>query len=155
MIIYDFHCAIGHRFEGWFASADECDRQVSRGELTCPQCDSPEVMRIPSAAHVHTGSTGRAGAAAESSGPSGPIVGQSNAALDAPQAAEALEKLRAIVMATEDVGREFASEARRIHQQDAPARPIRGVATQGEAKALHEEGIPVVSVPAHLLTKPH
>jgi hypothetical protein len=48
---------------------------------------------------------------------------------------------------TEDVGRAFPEEARRIHYEEAPRRPIRGVATREEARELADEGIPVVSLP--------
>jgi hypothetical protein len=45
------------------------------------------------------------------------------------------------------VGDRFAEEARRIHFNEAPDRPIRGVATPEETKALHEEGIDVLTLP--------
>jgi hypothetical protein len=52
-----------------------------------------------------------------------------------------------IVANTEDVGREFPEEARKIHYEEAPRRPIRGLATREEARDLADEGIPVVSLP--------
>jgi len=51
------------------------------------------------------------------------------------------------VAAPGDVGDRFAEEARRIHFDEAPDRPIRGVATPEETKALHEEGIEVLTLP--------
>jgi hypothetical protein len=48
---------------------------------------------------------------------------------------------------SEDVGREFPSEARRIHYEEAPARAIRGQATQQEHQDLVDEGIPVARLP--------
>ena len=68
---------------------------------------------------------------------------------------EAVDRLRRWVAATEDVGRGFADEARRIHNQEAPERAIRGVATPAEARALVEEGVPVLPLPAHLVDKQH
>ena len=47
----------------------------------------------------------------------------------------------------EDVGKAFPAEARRIHYEEAPARMIRGEATQEEHEALVEEGIPVALLP--------
>jgi hypothetical protein len=66
-----------------------------------------------------------------------------------------MDKLRHWVASTEDVGPAFAEEARRIHNQDAPERAIRGVTTPAEARALVEEGIPVLPLPAHLVDKQH
>jgi hypothetical protein len=55
--------------------------------------------------------------------------------------------VREILARTEDVGRRFPEEARRIHYEEVPPRPIRGVATAQEAQDLADEGIPVVSLP--------
>ena len=48
---------------------------------------------------------------------------------------------------SEDVGKAFPEEARRIYYQEAPARPIRGQATPEEHDALVDEGIPVARLP--------
>jgi hypothetical protein len=48
---------------------------------------------------------------------------------------------------SEDVGKEFPAEARKIYYQEAPARAIRGQATQEQHEELVEEGIPVLRLP--------
>src|SRR5688572_1207543 len=48
---------------------------------------------------------------------------------------------------SEDVGKEFPSEARKIFYEQTPARPIRGQATQEEHDDLLDEGIPVARLP--------
>ena len=48
---------------------------------------------------------------------------------------------------SEDVGKDFPAEARRIFYEQAPARPIRGVATQEEHDELIDEGVPVARLP--------
>jgi hypothetical protein len=48
---------------------------------------------------------------------------------------------------TEDVGREFPAEARKIFYKRGAERPIRGQATQEEHDALVDEGIPVARFP--------
>ncbi|MCD9148453.1 DUF1178 family protein [Pseudophaeobacter flagellatus] len=82
----------------------------------------------------------------------GPVAGPG--ALSAPaegQAAElqrALRVLRRQVEANSDyVGKDFASEARAMHLGDTPERAIYGEAKPEEAKALIEEGIPVLPLP--------
>lgn len=61
---------------------------------------------------------------------------------------QALAKLRAEVEANSDyVGVEFAKEARKIHDGEAPARAIYGEAKLDDAKALLEEGVPVLPLP--------
>ena len=47
-----------------------------------------------------------------------------------------------------DVGENFPREARAMHDGDSPQRSIHGKATLEEAKALAEEGIPVLPLPS-------
>jgi hypothetical protein len=54
---------------------------------------------------------------------------------------------RRIEKISENVGRDFAVEARRIHDGEAPARPIIGEARPADARALIEDGIPVAPLP--------
>jgi len=144
MIIFDLTCARGHRFEGWFASADDFERQAKAVMVRCPVCDDASVLRVPSA-KVHVG----------------------RATVDAPRAAEEPEaesvsglpdelisKLREIVRNTENVGRRFPEEARKIHYEEVPPRPIRGQASKDDAEALREEGIDFASLPP-FLTRDH
>lgn len=52
-----------------------------------------------------------------------------------------------ILLNTEDVGSEFASEARRMQAREVAVRGIRGHASAEESEALKAEGIPVFSLP--------
>ncbi|MBY0439123.1 MAG: DUF1178 family protein [Burkholderiales bacterium] len=156
MIIYDFRCEREHRFEGWFSSQGDCERQVEAAQVRCPVCDSSSVSRVPSALHVKSSAREPAPVPARPAGtgsmtlPAG-VAGEPDPA----KLREAVERLRSWVAATEDVGAGFADEARRIHNQEAPERSIRGVTTPDEARALHDEGIPVLPLPAHLVDKLH
>ena len=47
----------------------------------------------------------------------------------------------------ENVGRSFASEARRIHEGEAESRPIYGEASGREVRDLAEDGIDVTPLP--------
>jgi len=56
----------------------------------------------------------------------------------------AFRRLTEMLLANcEDVGEEFAEEARKIHYVEAPERSIRGVATAEEYQELLDEGIEV------------
>ena len=52
-----------------------------------------------------------------------------------------------IVANSEDVGNDFAQEARKIHYMEAPSRSIRGEATADDYESLREEGIEILRVP--------
>jgi hypothetical protein len=55
--------------------------------------------------------------------------------------------IQTIVSHSEDVGQAFADEARKIHYNEAPQRPIRGQASEDECDALREEGIQILNLP--------
>jgi len=48
MIVYDLICTQQHRFEGWFASADDFARQSEGTLVRCPICDDAVIERRPS-----------------------------------------------------------------------------------------------------------
>ena len=48
---------------------------------------------------------------------------------------------------SEDVGKNFASEARAMHEGDSPIRSIYGEAKIKDAKSLIDDGIPVIPLP--------
>ena len=152
MIVFDLGCDNAHCFEGWFSSGEDFERQLGLQLLSCPICSSTAVRRLPSATRLNTGKGDRAGA-----------VGAAPAEGAAPAQyanfdAELMRRLIArIVENTEDVGRAFAEEARKIHYKEAPERHIRGTAMPQEVEALREEGIDVVAlpVPPHLAGKTH
>jgi hypothetical protein len=144
MIVFDLLCSEGHRFEGWFGSSREFASQRKRGLVSCPSCGSASVQRVPSATRINTGAepdhASRPQPARQDVQPSG---------RDPLALAQALYSrlLDEILTKTEDVGARFPAEARRIHYDQAPARPIRGEATQEEHDALLDEGIPVARLP--------
>ncbi|WP_250513410.1 DUF1178 family protein [Caballeronia sp. INDeC2] len=139
MKVLDLKCSREHRFEGWFASTDEFESQLSRKLVACPVCSATDVSRMPSAPRLNLSST-RGEASPQSTQPQ---AAPEAAALQA----RALEFMRQLIEKTENVGERFAEEARRIHYNEAPARNIRGVTTPEDAHALLEEGIDVMPLP--------
>ncbi|WP_321814419.1 MULTISPECIES: DUF1178 family protein [unclassified Paraburkholderia] len=145
MKVLDLQCPEGHRFEGWFASADDFESQLSRKLVGCPMCGATNVARVPSAPRLNL-----SGASAERSAAPAPsaAAGQpGNAGQAAQWPAQALRAIREVLEKTENVGDRFAEEARRMHYNEAPARNIRGVASAEDARALVEEGIDVMPLP--------
>lgn len=142
--VFNLCCAQAHAFEGWFSSSADFDSQQQRGLVACPLCGSAEVTRLPSAPYI-------GGHAREPKPPVPAAADRSarHAALPTPAQLQAafLAMAREIAASTEDVGRRFAEEARRIHHKEAPERGIRGLATPDEAQALHDEGIAALPLP--------
>jgi|SRR5450631_4141311 len=140
MIVYELACTNEHRFEGWFASAEDYSRQRETSVLRCPMCDDAAIERRPSA-NVQVG---RAVVPASERGDK--VVPVANGE------AEAMKMLRRLVEQTDNVGAAFPEEARKIHYDEAPQRAIRGQASREEAEALREEGIDFMSLP-NVLTR--
>ncbi|MEF8756517.1 MAG: DUF1178 family protein [Accumulibacter sp.] len=137
MIIFDLACRHDHQFEGWFQSREDFDRQLAAGLVSCPHCGSVEIRRVPSTVHL-----GRSVTPADS--PRRPLPVAAPAVDGGAGSLPSLRHLTEMLLAQcEDVGDEFAAEARRIHYVEAPERSIRGVATVDEYEELLDEGIEV------------
>lgn len=135
MIRYALRCDKDHRFEAWFASSDAFDAQASAGHVTCPHCGSSTVTKDVMAPNIATAS--------------GATGDRELAPPETPK--EALDLLRKLRKSVEDnaefVGDRFASEARKIHNEEAEERGIYGSATTEDAKDLLEDGIEVYPLP--------
>jgi hypothetical protein len=166
MKVLDLQCPHGHRFEGWFASNDDFESQLSRKLIECPICAATEVSRMPSAPRLNLSgatSAGQGGTRAggrPASAERAPSADRLPSADRPPSAdrlreieARAMRMLREVLEKTENVGERFAEEARRIHYNEAPARSIRGVTTPEDARALVEEGIDVMPLPSACVPK--
>ncbi|TAM51583.1 MAG: DUF1178 family protein [Paraburkholderia sp.] len=165
MKVLDLQCPHGHRFEGWFASADDFESQLSRKLIACPVCSATEVSRMPSAPRLNLSGATRPRqdlaqprdaqhAVGEGEGPLQAVADAGGAAERVREfEAMALRMLREVVGKAENVGDRFAEEARRIHYNEAPARSIRGVTTPEDARALVDEGIEVMALPSVCVPK--
>lgn len=132
MIRYALRCENAHSFESWFGSSADFDRLQAGGLVACAVCGSSAVVKELMAPSVATAA----------------VAVERPLSTPASPAEQALTELRRKIEAeSEDVGREFAREARRIHDGDAPARPIIGEARPAEAKALLDDGIAVAPLP--------
>lgn len=154
MKVLDLQCPHGHRFEGWFASVDDFESQLSRKLVECPICAATEVSRLPSAPRLNLSGATSAGseAARRATGAAGEAPGAVPERMREVEA-QAMRALREVLGKTENVGERFAEEARRIHYNEAPARNIRGVATPEDARSLVEEGIDVLPLPGTWVAK--
>lgn len=143
MIVFDLLCARGHRFEGWFASAQDFGLQKEQGLLGCPSCGSGEVERVPSASHFNLGATPPP-PPAKAPQKTPEMEGKDPFAIAQILYSRMVDEL---LTKTEDVGSDFPAEARRIYYQESPVRAIRGQASDKEHQELLDEGIPVARLP--------
>ena len=142
MKVLDLLCPMDHAFEGWFASEEDFLAQQQRHLVQCPMCGSGEVRKALSAPRLNLRAGSDAPPMTEKPGTQevvNAVPGRGSPALQAAW----LELARKVIASTEDVGERFASEARRMHREEAPERAIRGKASAQETAELLEEGIVV------------
>jgi hypothetical protein len=132
MKVIDLRCQSGHRFEGWFASDDDFLDQNGRSLIECPLCSDKVIVRLPSAPRLNLSSARE-------------VAPRPDAATELQT--RWMKMVRHVIDNTEDVGRKFADEARRIHYGETPERGIRGQASAQEREALADEGIEVHPLP--------
>lgn len=150
MIRYALRCGAGHDFEAWFDSASSFDDQKARGFVTCAVCGGAEVEKALMSPRVAGKAAPDAGTEAEAA-PGAPAGAEPAPTLGAglgPEVSARLAALRDHVEKTsENVGSGFASEARAIHEGEAPARSIYGQASSDEARDLAKDGVPFAPLP--------
>lgn len=145
MIRYTLTCADGHQFESWFQSADAFDGLAMHGLLSCAQCGGGGVKKALMAPRVTT----HEHAAAEPD--AAPVPAQAQRARLSEPANRTEEMARAmrdhLARNSTYVGGRFAAEARAMHLNETETRMIHGEAAPAEARALIEEGIPIMPLP--------
>lgn len=144
MIRYALKCEAGHGFDSWFQSAAAFDSLARGGHLSCSVCGSGEVRKSLMAPRVTSGES--VPEAVEKPQPAEkPAPALSKPASDVEKALTALRKK---VEATSDyVGKNFVREARDMHAGRTPERAIYGEARLDQARALVEEGVPLMPLP--------
>ena len=167
MIQYSLKCDDGHRFDSWFQSAAAFDKLSASGLVSCAVCGTGSVEKAIMTPRVRPGRnavSGRgepdvatpekvdAAQAAEPEQGAEPFADKPSTvgalSQHANEAEKAIAELRRKVEDNSDyVGKDFVTQARAMHEGDAPGRAIHGEAKLDEAKALIEEGIPVLPLP--------
>ncbi len=168
MIVFDLQCEGGHRFEGWFGSSSDYERQHTAGLIACPQCAStvvgkavmaPAVGRKGNQPPTARTEIARADGAGQPVVPTAGGVGAKPTPLIKPATSPALppEAIRVMhALATMQakalensrwVGERFAEGARAMHYGEREVETIHGRASPEEAEALVEEGIVVMPLP--------
>ncbi|OEJ66729.1 DUF1178 family protein [Magnetovibrio blakemorei] len=161
MILYQLRCADEHSFEAWFRNSTSYDEQTVAGDVECPYCGSTNVSKAPMAPHLATsrGDGGDQEASAQKAEDSAREVSAQPVSdvnvMDERRAQEVAQQILDAVGQIHDyaeehfenVGDEFASEARKMHYGDTEERGIYGKTSEEDAEELKEEGIDFLRIP--------
>src|SRR3954468_5754642 len=120
MILYSLICDNKHGFESWFANSAAYDKQVARGLVSCPACNSTKVEKAimaPSLARAKK--RGAAPAAEPDAAPAEtPAEIKGPVAMISPQEREFRKKLKEVrdplTKNADYVGGKFPEEARKM-----------------------------------------
>lgn len=134
MIRFTLRCADGHDFDSWFQSSAAYDTLAAAGRLSCAVCGGGGIVKAPMAPAVATSE--------QKASPPKPLTAPMS-----PREAALAELRRHVEENSEYVGMNFAAEARKMHDGDAPERAIHGEARLDEARKLIEDGVPVAPLP--------
>jgi hypothetical protein len=149
--VLNLQCQHQHVFEGWFASEDDFQSQLASHLVECPLCGDKQISKMLSAPRLNL-STSRSEMSTElvtvepDHAVSVPAVSAPTVMPPEVQAAW-LNMVQHVMKHTEDVGSQFADEARKMHYGEAEERGIRGQVSAQETQALLEEGISVMPLP--------
>jgi hypothetical protein len=128
MIVFDLACSNAHVFEAWFSDSAGFEAQRAAGDVVCPACGDTKVEKSLMS-------------------PAVPAKGQATAKnVETAQAAtDVMQTLYQMRQQVEDncdnVGENFAEEARKIHYGETEKRNIYGKATPEQAEELADEDI--------------
>lgn len=155
MKVLDLQCQHHHSFEGWFASEDDFQSQNARSLVECPFCGDHQITKMLSAPRLNLSGASHSHSHSDNSTTSEQTdsnavttTTSSSAALMPVEAQQAwMHMVQHVLSNTEDVGGQFAEEARKMHYGETPERAIRGQVSREETSALLEEGIQVMPLP--------
>lgn len=157
MIRYALTCDQRHEFDSWFQNSEAYERQIKRGLVTCPVCNSAKVEKAIMAprlarSEAETEETEKRPAAKPAPAaeptqapPTAPVAEAPLMPMLAAHERELRQKLKELrdhlTQHSDNVGPRFPEEARKMHHGEISRRSIYGQASPEEAKALAEEGV--------------
>ena len=144
MILYNLVCDKRHEFESWFPNSSAYDKQARRGLVSCPVCGSAKVEKAIMAPRLARKDKSTSIAVPAEEAAAAPEAA-TPVAMISPQEQELRKKLKELrdhlTANSDNVGKKFPEEARKMHYGEIEHRSIYGEATPKDAKELAEEGI--------------
>ena len=130
MIVFNLNCSdCSSSFEGWFENTKHYNKQIRKGLLTCPSCNSTQIKKGLMAPNVSKKSNSK--------------ISKRNKSI-----ASNVKKLKKIIEKEFDyVGDKFTEEAKKIKYGEVKERAIYGEASIEQTKELIDEDIDVLPLP--------
>ena len=151
MIKYSLFCENEHDFEAWFSNSAEYASQDKRALVSCPYCGSTKInkaLMTPSIPNRQSKNLKQFDNEPQIT-PDQTLTTADKMPEKFSQVLNQMREMRTHIQKnSEDVGKNFAEEARKIHYGETKKRGIYGQASQKEVEGLVEEGVEVLPIPA-------
>ena len=130
MIVFNLNCSdCAYSFEGWFENNKDFNKQIRKGLVNCPYCNSTQIKKGLMAPNIAKKSNSK--------------ISKRNKSI-----ASNVKKLKKIIEKEFDyVGDKFTEEAKKIKYGETKERAIYGEASIEQTKELIDEDIDVVPLP--------
>ena len=130
MIVFNLNCSdCSFSFEGWFENTTDYNKQIKKGLVCCPTCNSTQIKKGLMAPNVAKKSNTK--------------ISKRNKSI-----ASNVKKLKRIIEKEFDyVGDKFTEEAKKIKYGETEERAIYGEASIDQTKELLDEDIDVLPLP--------
>ena len=154
MIRYSLLCEHDHEFESWFDSSAAYDKLQKSRLVECPHCGSfktRKALMTPQIGAIRSGKRDEEEKVEKSlsqiSDPTMQNLQKKTAELQKTMVEFARQIREQVHKNAENVGANFAREARKIHYEECEPRDIYGKATAREVQELQEEGVEFTPLP--------
>lgn len=161
---FTLKCAAQHTFDGWFQNRESLHKQIEINLVECPYCGSTDVEKMLSVPQLNSPKMRRnprpeglapPAASAEQRLPDNMQAFSDPSAVRPQHVQENLTAMRMMIKHIQNtvesefknVGNNFASQARKMHNGEMEAENIYGQCSEEEREELRDDGIDVFALP--------
>ena len=146
MISFSLICKNNHEFEAWFRTSEDYEFQLKKNLISCPNCSNTVIQKALMAPAVKSSKKSNDKFSDKKNENSNNL--DNKAVIGDNELRMALRNIRTYVEKNcENVGNNFANEARLISKGKKQARGIYGKVDNKEAEKLLDEGIEISALP--------
>ena len=147
MINFSLICKKNHEFEGWFRTSEDYELQIKQGLISCPFCSNTSISKALMAPAVRSSKKTHVKKFPSHKNEKNKKI-ENKSLIKDDNIRVALRNFRSYIEKNcEDVGDNFAKEARLISKGESKERSIYGKVNNKDAEKLLDEGIEITAIP--------
>ena len=147
MINFSLKCEKNHEFEGWFRTSEDYESQIKQGLVSCPFCNVKSISKALMAPAVRSSKKTHVETQPSHNNEKNKKI-ENKSLIKDDNIRVALRNFRSYIEKNcEDVGDNFAKEARLISKGESKERSIYGKVNNKDAEKLLDEGIEITAIP--------